>query len=62
MRYRVVPQDGEAMEIETPAALPDAARDQPVEEPIILATIHVPPEYVGAVLALCEERRGGSRT
>jgi GTP-binding protein LepA len=32
-----------------------------VEEPMILATLHLPPEYVGAVLALCEERRGTQR-
>jgi GTP-binding protein LepA len=58
VRYRVVLQGGEVQEIDTPAALPEPHEIGHVEEPIISATIHVPPEYVGAVLALCEERRG----
>jgi GTP-binding protein LepA len=61
VRYRVVPREGEPYEIETPAALPAAGDFERVEEPMILATIHVPPEYVGAVLALCQERRGQQR-
>jgi GTP-binding protein LepA len=61
VRYRVLPRSGEAIEIETPAALPEAAEIDHIEEPVILATIHVPPEYVGAVLSLCQERRGGQR-
>jgi GTP-binding protein LepA len=61
VRYRVVPHTGEPFEIETPAAMPAAGDYQAVEEPMILATLHLPPEYVGAVLALCEERRGTQR-
>jgi GTP-binding protein LepA len=61
VRYRVVPRDGEPYEIETPAAMPAAGDYERVEEPVILATLHLPPEYVGAVLALCEERRGKQR-
>jgi GTP-binding protein LepA len=61
VRYRVVPHIGEPYEIETPAAMPAAGDYQAVEEPMILATLHLPPEYVGAVLALCEERRGTQR-
>jgi len=61
VRYRVVPKEGEPFEIETPAALPAAGDLERIEEPMILATIHVPPEYVGAVLALCQERRGQQR-
>jgi GTP-binding protein LepA len=49
------------LEIDSPAALPDAARIQRIEEPVMLATIHVPAEHVGAVLALCQERRGQQR-
>jgi GTP-binding protein LepA len=52
---------GEPLEIDSPAALPDPSRIDHIEEPIILATIHVPPEHVGAVLALCQERRGSQR-
>jgi len=58
VRYRVALQSGEVREIDTPAALPEPHEIDHVDEPIISATIHVPPEYVGAVLALCEERRG----
>jgi GTP-binding protein LepA len=61
VRYRVVPREGEPYEIETPAAMPAAGDYERVEEPMILATLHLPPEYVGAVLALCEERRGAQR-
>jgi GTP-binding protein LepA len=61
VRYRVVLNDGEEREIESPAALPSPADIDRVEEPAILATIHVPPEYVGVVLALCQERRGTQR-
>jgi GTP-binding protein LepA len=58
VRYRVALQSGETIEIDTPAALPEPHEIDHVDEPIISATIHVPPDYVGAVLALCEERRG----
>jgi GTP-binding protein LepA len=61
VRYRVVLRSGDVREIETPAALPDPADIARIEEPLILATIHVPPEYVGAVLGLCQERRGNQR-
>ena len=57
VRYRVVPKFGEPpFEIESPAALPEE-RDS-IEEPIVLATIHVPSDYVGVVIALCQDRRG----
>ena len=59
VRYRIVPKFGEPFEIESPAALPDEI--DRIEEPIILATIHVPSEHVGAVLALCQDRRGIQR-
>ncbi len=58
VRYRVVLANGDATEIESPAALPDPADTDRIEEPVILATVHVPADYVGAVLALCQERRG----
>jgi GTP-binding protein LepA len=61
VRYRVVLQTGDAIEIESPAALPSPDAVKQIEEPLILATIHVPVDYVGAVLALCQERRGVQR-
>lgn len=58
VRYRVVPRDGEPFEIESPAALPDTTEIAEIQEPVVLATIHVPSEYLGAVLGLCQDRRG----
>jgi GTP-binding protein LepA len=58
VRYRVVPKEGEPFEIETPAALPEAGDIERIEEPVIRATIHVPSEYLGAVIGLCQDRRG----
>ncbi len=58
VRYRVIPKDGEPFEIETPAALPEPQDIQQIEEPVVLATIHVPSDHLGAVLGLCQERRG----
>ncbi len=61
VRYRVVLENGDVLEIDSPAALPDVSRVDRIEEPVMLATIHVPSEHVGAVLALCQERRGAQR-
>jgi len=47
--------------IDTPSKLPPLDRINRIEEPYILATLHVPAEYVGPVLALCQERRGVQR-
>jgi GTP-binding protein LepA len=58
VRYRVVLASGEAIEIESPAEMPSPADIDRIEEPMIVATLHLPPEYVGPVIALCQERRG----
>ena len=58
VRYNVVPRDGEPFEIESPAALPDPSDLLEIQEPVVLATIHVPSEHLGAVLGLCQDRRG----
>jgi GTP-binding protein LepA len=58
VRDRVVPKDGDAFEIESPAALPDTTEIQEIQEPVVLATIHVPSDHLGAVLRLCQDRRG----
>ena len=58
VRYRVLMNEGEVREIESPAALPPTQDYKTIEEPLILATIHVPSEYVGGVLQLCQDRRG----
>jgi len=61
VRYRVVTTAGEEFEIESPAALPDPGLIERIEEPMIVATIHLPQEYVGPVIALCQDRRGVQR-
>jgi GTP-binding protein LepA len=59
--YRVVRRDGETYLIDSPAKLPPPLEVERIEEPFILATVHVPGEYLGNVLRLCEERRGQQR-
>jgi GTP-binding protein LepA len=60
--YRVTTTDGEVIEIDSPAKLPDSSRVQKVEEPIITATILTPSEFVGSILQLCQEKRGVQKT
>jgi GTP-binding protein LepA len=56
--YRVTTTDGDVVEIDSPAKLPDTGRIQLIEEPIITATILTPAEHVGGILELCQEKRG----
>jgi GTP-binding protein LepA len=59
--YRVRKYDGETVMVDNPSRLPDEPAIEAIEEPFILASIHVPQEYLGAVMNLCEERRGVQR-
>ena len=59
--YRVRKYDGEIVMVDNPSRLPDESAMEAIEEPFILASIHVPQEYLGAVMNLCEERRGVQR-
>jgi GTP-binding protein LepA len=59
--YRAVKIDGTVLEVDSPARLPEPLELDHIEEPIIHATIHLPAEYLGNVLKLCEERRGVQR-
>ncbi|HWJ58621.1 MAG TPA: translation elongation factor 4 [Sphingomicrobium sp.] len=56
--YQVQLRDGTAKDIHNPADWPDANDILSVEEPWIEATIYVPDEYLGAILKLCQDRRG----
>jgi len=56
--YRIHLTNGDMKELHNPADMPDPVRIDHIEEPWIKATILVPDEFLGAVLALCEERRG----
>ena len=59
--YRAHCKDGSVTDVDSPARLPDPIDLDFLEEPFILATIHTPSEYLGTILALCEERRGVQR-
>jgi GTP-binding protein LepA len=61
VEYRVVTTKGESLLVDNPAMLPPEQEIDHIEEPFILATIHVPTEYLGNVLQLCQERRGVQR-
>jgi len=61
VEYRVVTLAGESLLIDNPALLPPVQEIDHVEEPFILATLHVPTEFLGNVLQLCQERRGTQR-
>ena len=56
--YRVTTTNGDVTEIDSPAKLPDAGRIARVEEPVITAMILTPADYLGAILKLCQEKRG----
>ena len=56
--YKLTLTNGEMRELHNPVDMPDLSLIEKIEEPWIQATIMVPDEYVGAVLALCTERRG----
>jgi GTP-binding protein LepA len=59
--YEVLTTKGEVLEIDNPAKLPPVNQIAEIREPIILANILVPQDYVGAVIALCVEKRGVQR-
>jgi GTP-binding protein LepA len=56
--YEVLKTDGTQVRVENPAKLPPVQVIDRIDEPIVKTTIHVPSEYVGAVLALCQDKRG----
>ncbi len=59
--YEVLMKDGTLLEVENPSKLPDLAKIEEIREPIIVSTILVPQEYVGAVMTLCNQKRGVQR-
>lgn len=56
--YRAHTKTGEIVEVDNPSKMPDSANLAFIEEPVMKVTVHVPAQFVGAVVALCEERRG----
>ena len=56
--YEILKTDGTVMPLDNPAKLPQANLVEEIREPIIRANILTPPDYVGNVITLCEEKRG----
>ena len=56
--YKVYQTDGTVMELTNPSNLPDPSKIEYMEEPMVKAEIMVTTEYVGAIMKLCQERRG----
>jgi len=61
--YEVLKSDGSILMLDNPAKLPtNSSLIQEIREPIIIANILTPPEYIGNVITLCEEKRGVQRS
>lgn len=60
--YQVFLSSGEEVFIESPALLPTPDKFEKICEPYIEASVHVPNEYVGAIIGLCESKRGIQKT
>ena len=56
--YKVYTTDGRVLEIDNPTKLPPVTNIEHMEEPIVNAFIYSPPEYVGSIMELCQEKRG----
>lgn len=56
--YHVYKTNGEMLEVTNPSNLPDPSEIEHMEEPVVSAEIMVTTEYVGAIMSLCQERRG----
>jgi GTP-binding protein LepA len=56
--YRIITRTGDILLIDNPVKLPSESDIEEIEEPVIQATIHLPQEFIGGVLGICEEKRG----
>jgi GTP-binding protein LepA len=56
--YKAHMLDGSIIDVDNPSRMPDKVKIAKIEEPIIVASIHTPSDHVGAIIKLCEERRG----
>jgi GTP-binding protein LepA len=59
--YKITLTDGSVVELHNPADMPDIVKVDSIAEPWIKATIFTPDEYLGAVIKLCQDRRGAQR-
>lgn len=56
--YRVLTTEGNWIELENPSDMPDPTKIERIEEPYVRLSVHTPPEFIGGLLKLCEDRRG----
>ncbi len=56
--YKVFTTDGETLMIDNPTKLPQVSSIEHIEEPIVKAEVFSPPEYVGDIMGLCQDKRG----
>jgi GTP-binding protein LepA len=56
--YRLRDTEGKEFELENPAFMPDPTKIEWMAEPYVKVTVHTPPEYIGGILKLCEDKRG----
>ena len=56
--YRVTTKDGKTLEIQNPGSFPDPTFIEQIEEPMVRADIMTPKDYVGAIMELCQNKRG----
>ena len=62
VRYTIEKTDGSELEVENPSDMPDVGSISEIREPYVKAEIITPVEYVGALMGLCQERRGTYQT
>ncbi|MBR2988639.1 MAG: translation elongation factor 4 [Clostridia bacterium] len=58
VNYKVVKSNGEVLTVTNPSNLPNLAEVDHIEEPVVSAFIYTPPEYIGPIMELCQEKRG----
>jgi GTP-binding protein LepA len=58
VEYQIIKKNGEELKIENPAAFPDPSEIDKIKEPFVTAEIHLPEEYVGQAMELCQNNRG----
>ncbi|MFN2340607.1 MAG: translation elongation factor 4 [Halanaerobium sp.] len=58
VEYQIIKKNGEELKIENPAAFPEQSEVDIIKEPFVTAEIHLPEEYVGQAMKLCEDNRG----
>ena len=56
--YKVKKTNGEVINVDNPSHLPNPTEIEEILEPVVAASIYTPPEYVGSIMELCQEKRG----